>query len=433
MHDGSVLRQGLASAAAQCRRIAAAVALIVGAREAAADPQRPLVTLRGWELSVTGYAQVDGVAYSQESENEIDPATGATLNEYRVYVPRARVRFDARRDAWGVTLEFDGNTLAGTPEARLLGAAVSWTGPARAGIPLVAVTAGLIKIPFGADVPAPERDKPFLEQPAISRALFPLNYDAGVMAAGGYGMARWSVAVMNGSPVADGQWHGTDPTSSFDVIGRLGAVVDAPDHWRVEAGVSGLTGQGLHAGTQPTKDQLQWVDENMDGIVQTTELQVIPGQPGEPSQTFHRNAVGADVQVHWCLCGLGNGTAFAEGALATNLDRGLVYADPIARARDLRELGYAIGVVQDLGAHGQAGVRWDWYDADRDANEVEGATTVGTHEVFSQLSIMGAVRWRDVRLMAQFDVARNPFGRADSGAPASLAADKLTLRAQVGF
>ncbi len=37
-----------------------------------------------------------------------------------------------------------------------------------------------------------------------------------------------------------------------------------------------------------------------------------------------------DVAVHWCICVIGTGAAYAEGAIATNLDRGLVYADPIA-------------------------------------------------------------------------------------------------------
>ena len=94
------------------------------------------------------------------------------------------------------------------------------------------------------------------------------------------------------------------------------------------AGVSALTGSGLHPGDPPTKEGLQWVDENQDGIVNpNTELQVIRGTPGTPSETFERRAIGGDVQLHWCFCRIGNGTAFAEVALATNLDRGIVYAD----------------------------------------------------------------------------------------------------------
>src|SRR5262249_9664548 len=155
--------------------------------------------------------------------------------------------------------------------------------------------------------------------------------------------ARWSVAAMNGAPVGDAQWKGRDPISSYDFILRVGADVPLPYRGRVVAGVSALAGAGLHPGTPPTKDQIQWVDENQEGIVQTTELQVTPGMAGEPSQPFGHDGLGADLAVHWCLCALGRGYAFAEGVIARNLDRGAVYADPVKRSRDLRELGVVVG------------------------------------------------------------------------------------------
>jgi hypothetical protein len=417
-----------------------------GARVAIADPGepasdvnaptlRPALTRHGWQLDLTGYLQVDAVAWSQDSVDELDPATADPLNEERFLIRRGRLRAEARRDGFVGAIEFDGNTVDGGTTARLLGAQAGWTfaRPELRGAPVVAVTAGLFKIPFGVEVPASERDKAFLEAPAFARALFPGNYDAGVMAQGSYGSARWSIAMLNGSPVGDAQWRGKDPTSSYDLVGRIGAVVHGPRKLRVEAGVSVLTGTGLHPGTPATKDDLQWVDENGDGIVQVTELQVIPGASATPSQPFSRDALGADVQVHWCLCKLGKGTAYAEAALATNLDRGLVYADPIAQTRDLRQLGFAIGVVQDLGTHLLAGVRYDRYDADRDAFEREGVDLVGVHQLFSTVSVMAAGRWHDARLVVQYDHERNPFGRGDDGAPTTRAADRVTLRAQVGF
>jgi len=238
---------------------------------------------------------------------------------------------------------------------------------------------------------------------------------------------------MNGAPVGDKQWKGTDPVSSFELVGRLGAHVDGPHRSHFDAGVSALAGSGLHRGTPATKDQLQWVDENQDGIVQTTELQVVPGAAATPSQTFDRNALGFDVAAHWCLCKLGTGVAFAEAVLATNLDRGLVYADPIATTRDLRHLGFAIGAVQNLGDHAAVGVRYDRYDADRDALEREGVAIVGIDKVFSTLSVMASGRWNDARLLVQYDHERNPFGRGDNGMPTTRDADRVTARAQVGF
>jgi hypothetical protein len=282
-------------------------------------------------------------------------------------------------------------------------------------------------------VPASERDKAFLEPPSVSRALFPGNYDAGMMVQGRYGLARWSLALMNGAPVGDAQWRGKDPTSSYDVVGRLGADISGPRRLRIEAGVSALSGTGLSPGTPPTKDGIQWVDDNQNGRVDPTEIQIVPGSPGEPSRPFSRSALGADLQIHWCLCALGTGAAFFEGAIATNLDRGLVYADPVAASRDLRQLGFAIGAVQDLGAYAQIGVRYDRYDADRDAMDREGVELVNVHKIFSTLAVMASARWSDARFIAEYDHERNPFGRGDGGAPITRADDRVTLRAQVGF
>ncbi len=390
-----------------------------------------MVTHRGWQVDLTGYVQADSIAWSDDSSDELAPGTGEPLNQERFLIRRGRLRAETRRDALSGSIEFDGNTVNGAV-ARILSAQVGYTVGDR-GKPLVALSAGLFKIPFGAEVPANERGKPFLEPPAFARALFPGNYDGGAMVRGSYGIAQWSVALMNGAPMGDAQWKGKDVSSSYDIVGRLGTVIDAPYQWRIEAGVSAITGRGLHAGTPATKDELQWVDENQDGIVQTTELQIVPGMTATPSQGFERNAVGADIAVHWCLCKLGTGAAFAELVAATNLDRGLVYADPIVTDRDLRQLGFAIGAVQSIGQHAQLGVRYDRYDADRDANEREGVVLVGVDKVFSTLSVMATARWSDARVVVQYDHERNPFGRADDGMPTTRSADKVTVRAQVGF
>lgn len=438
MYDGAEDLQRLEPAAAPARRYAAAVAtLIASVGVAAADPsvdadaRRPAVTRHGWQVDLSGYVQADSIAWSEDSQNELDPTTGEPLNEQRFLIRRGRLRAQTRRDALSGSIELDGNTVTGAT-ARIVSAQVGYTVGDRAA-PLLVASAGLFKIPFGAEVPASERDKPFLEPPAFARALFPGNYDGGAMVQGSYGAARWSVALMNGVPVGDAQWKGKDASSSYDIVGRLGAVIDGPYRSRFEAGVSAITGQGIHAGTPPTKDELQWVDENQDGIVQTTELHIVAGMTATPSEMFDRNALGADIAVHWCLCWIGTGTAFAELVAATNLDRGLVYADPIVTDRDLRQLGFAVGVVQNVGAHAQVGVRYDRYDADRDANERQGVVLVGVDKVFSTLSVMATARWNDARLLVQYDHENNPFGRGDDGMPTTRSADRVTVRAQVGF
>jgi hypothetical protein len=414
------------------------------ASEPTPDPRRtsrlrPVLSDRGWQVDLTGFMQADLIAYNQQSVDDISPINAAqTLNLERFDIPRARVRTVAHNDRSGVfgAFEIDGNTRDGAPTARLLGAQVGWT--SQPGLPdpdklMVAVSAGLMLIPFGVDVPQDLRDNPFLEQAAFSRALFPGNFDAGVKLEGRYSYARWSLAMMNGAPVADAQWKGQDPTSSFDFLGRIGAEVPLPAHLRVEAGVSGLTGQSLHAGIPPTKDGFQWVDENKNGIIDPGEIEEVAGNPGEPSQTFSHNALGADFALSWRAPTVGNGKAFFEGVLSTNLDRGLVYSDPVALARDARQLGYQVGVVQDVGRYAMVGVRYDRYDADRDALDREGANLVGVHKIFTTLALMATARWGDAKLIFEYDRNRNPFGRADDGAPITAKADQLAIRGQVGF
>lgn len=389
-----------------------------------------MVTRSGWQLDFTGYVQVDATPWDEESIDQLDPSTGEPLSTEKFLIRRGRLRAEARKDGLFGTFELDGNTID-RPTARILAAQVGYAYPAKD--PKLILAAGLFRVPFGMEVPMAERDKPFLEPPAFARALFPGNYDGGITASGRLGLVRWAVALVNGAMALDGQWQGADPSSSYDVLGRLGAVIEGPRKFRVELGVSGLTGKGLHAGTPPTKDELQWIDENQDGIVQETELQVLPGAPGLPSESYKRDAIGADVQLHWCLCKLGTGMAFFEAALASNLDRGLIYSDPIASARDLRQLGFAVGLVQNVTRYAMVGARYDRYDADRDALERAGIDLVGVDKVFSTLSVMVSAQWHGARLVGQFDRQRNPFGRADDGTPTTRDADRLMFRAQVGF
>src|SRR5262249_61936733 len=102
-------------------------------------------------------------------------------------------------------------------------------------------------------------------------------------------------------------------------------------------------------------------------------------------------------------------------------------------SRGVRERGCVGGAVQGPGDHATAGIRYDRYDADRDAAEREGLDFVQTHQVFSTLAVMAAARWSNARLILEYDHNRNPFGRDDAGMPATVSADRVTLRAQVGF
>lgn len=369
--------------------------------------------------------------YAQASQDQLSPS-GDILNEETLSIRRGLVRVTGKKDDFRALVEFNGSLYNSTPTAVINEASVAWLPSGE----LLIVQAGLIDIPFGVETPTNARYRTFAEQPTFLRAFFPGDRDGGVVAKGGYGLLRWSAAAMNGAPQRDAQWKGRDPTSSYDFMARIGGDLAVPSMWgrpRFMAGVSALSGTGLHPGIPPTKDQLTWVDENMDGIVQPTEIQVIPGSPGEPSQTFRHTALGVDARVRWCLQWAGAGEAFFEGAIATNLDRAVYFADPIANARDVRELGFMIGAVQHLTPDAFVGVRYDRYDADRDASEQLGTQLVGIHRVFSTWAFLGAVQRGTARLLFEYDHTQNPLGRSDNGMPATVQDDRALLRAQVQF
>jgi len=394
------------------------------------QPIKPAIDRTGWQIDLDTFFQIDSIPWSQISQDEISPS-GAPLNTTTMTVRRGFFRVMGHDGDYHTLLELNANTVGGTPSAQLLEAIGGWS-PSQ----LVDVQAGLMLIPFGVAVPLNARYRIFLEQPTFLQAFFPGDNDAGAQVHGAYGLLRYSIAAMNGAPVKDAQWTGKDPSSSYDFVARIGgdiAMPSLPGHPHVTFGISALEGGDLHPGTPPTKDQLTWVDENGDGIVQPTEIQVIPGSPGEPSQPFKHRALGADARVEWCLRGAGQGEAFFEGAIATNLDRGVYYADPIATDRDLRELGWMLGVVQHVGPHAFAGVRYDTYDADRDATSQLGVNLVGTHRIYSTWAFLAAAQHGTARLTLEYDRVRDPLGLSDTGVPTTRADDRVTIRVQAEF
>src|SRR5262249_9327436 len=138
-------------------------------------------------VKVSGYLQADWTPWRQSSEDQLNPGSGAPLNDERFSIRRARLRASMERDYVAGLLEFDGNTVAGTT-ARLMGAESSLKcrgGPAVHGAPpLLMLSFGLFKIPFGYEVIESDRDRLFLERSTAERALFPGEYDLGVRLSG---------------------------------------------------------------------------------------------------------------------------------------------------------------------------------------------------------------------------------------------------------
>jgi hypothetical protein len=123
---------------------------------------------------------------------------------------------------------------------------------------------------------------------------------------------------------------------------------------------------------------------------------------------------------------------------AKNLDRALLVADPFGPlGRDLRERGYYLALVQDLGKYLQAGVRYDYYDPDQDSTDRVSAVVLLSSQAVSTFGMGVAARMRigglTNRLLLQYDVNRNHSGRDQAGLPTNLASNAFTLRAEAVF
>jgi hypothetical protein len=395
----------------------------------------PLFRVGRLAVSLFGFVQADAVAYSQASTDEVNPATGAPLNETRFLIRRARLRTDVDYGPVAGTLELDGNTTNG-PVVRLIDADVSGCWPRCAmDPPIVMGTLGLMRIPFGFEVQQKDYVRLFLERANVMRALFPGEFDLGARLQGGWRWLRWQLAAMNGHPSGDKQFALVSPTQSKDLLGRVGADTSAHPRLRLSGGISALWGTGFHTGTPDTKDHIVWRDTNGDGQVDaSTELIGVSGQPAQPSQTFRRYALGGDVRVLVDVPRLGELTLYAELVWATNLDRALVVADPVAVGRDLRELGWYVAATQQLGRWAAVGVRYDRYDPDADAREQSGAAVVPRDRSFATLALVAAFEWRPLmRFSVEYDRNWNALGRSASGAPTTLGAHVVTFRGQVTF
>ena len=131
---------------------------------------------------------------------------------------------------------------------------------------------------------------------------------------------------------------------------------------------------------------------------------------------------------------LGELLLYGELVWASNLDRALYPADPVAAGRDLRELGWYVGFTQELTKWAMLGVRYDRYDPDADATERIAASIVPRDSSFSTVAVaLAAIYAPYVRLVVEYDHHTNALGRKPSGAPTTLGSDVLTFRAQAQF
>jgi hypothetical protein len=383
-------------------------------------------------LLLSGYVQGQ-YQQSQLSENQLD-ANGNPLNQDRVLVRRARLRFDRGWDFAFATVEVDGNNVDGIAFGlRRAEASLLWRASDAAAPPLVAFTVGLTDIPFGYELFEPNRTRLFLERSTASRALFPGDPDFGARVIGAVGFFRYAVGIYDGTPVPDSEptAAGFDPTSEKDVMARFGAETQPTRDLGVSGGVSFVRGTGFHAGTTATKNTLQWQDVNQNGTVDPGEIQGLVGQAAVPSETFSRWALGFDVQAR-LQTPIGRGLLYGEVYVGSNYDRGLLLADPTQTGIDVREVGWYAAYVQEVTPYGLVGLRVDAYDPNADTTIQRGANLLPRDATITTWSPMvGLVLPGRARLVFEYDHILDLLGLDARGVPTDLRNDQWALRLQV--
>ena len=286
-------------------------------------------------------------------------------------------------------------------------------------------------MPFGFEVQEAATQRPFLERARFGQAFFGSARDLGAAAYVGYQALQLQLAVTNGEPLGTGNFALRDATAAKDLLGRVGVVWPVVPWLRVAVGLSALAGRGLSPGTAATKDSLQWVDDNENGLVEVVELAASPGVSATSSATFGRRALGADGRLEVRVPGLGPFILRGEVVRGVNLDRTVMPSDPVAMGRDLRQLGYVLGASQDLWGHVQLAVRYDVYNPDADASRRSVEQVVPHDLSYRTWSFAASGRLLGQRWLLQYDHQHNALGRSLSGSPTRLRDDRCTLRVEL--
>ena len=386
------------------------------------------------EIVFSGYAQAQYEGHQDSEDGQLQG--GGLLNKDRFVVRRGRLR--AVRDwQWGqVALELDGNTNRG-PTFRLQKAEVSLLyaraeDPDRP--PLVQLTAGQFDVPFGFELTYSSKARFFMERSTGSRALFPSEPDLGVRLSGGIGFVRYALAVTNGEPLDERSGFGLqDPNRSKDFTARVGAETKLTPRVVLAGGVSFNRGRGYHATTDATKNTLSWRDANENGAVDSGEIMGQPGTQATPAKSFGRWAMGVDLEL-LLRTRLGWSMLYAEAFAASNLDRGLLIADPTVSGSDVREYGYFIALTQEITRYAVVGFRFDYYDPNSDFLDKRGGKQLPTSQrVRTYAPFVAVVLPGHARLGFQWEIVDDYLARDVRGVPTDLANNQWTLRLQGMF
>jgi phosphate-selective porin O/P len=259
---------------------------------------------------------------------------------------------------------------------------------------------GIFKIPFGFEVLQNDADRPFIERSWGERNMTPGEFGAGVRAYTTFfdDKLTFQAAVVNGQLEGEKTFSVLpDLGQGKDLVGRLNY-----DFGPVDAGVSGYYGAG------------ELVDQAMLEFKQ-----------------YPRGAGNLEVHVHHVFVPqLGETKFFAEGTVATNMDRGINYgpgiglpAMPAVVTTDivaLHEANVWGRVEQDLTHWFTLGLRFDYYSP----NDTVCATLSSCSSIKSGRTTYAAVgavhftRW--LQYMLEYDHSIDNVHAAGAPGPTKL-------------
>ena len=127
-----------------------------------------------------------------------------------------------------------------------------------------------------------------------------------------------------------------------------------------------------------------------------------------PSRNFIRFAYGADLRLGFTTPKLGTTCSTASCTSRRTWIAGSFPPIPTwPLSRDLRELGGYVALTQELGPHFAAGLRYDFYDPDRDSAD-PARPLVPTRFTVQTISAVAAAVLGTVRLSAEYDRNTQP-------------------------
>jgi hypothetical protein len=379
-------------------------------------------------FGIWGFVQAQYSA-NQISEDQLD-ADGHSLNHDGFDVPRARLRLDHGWKYAFATIELEAGTIGAPVRLRRAEASLLYRGAVPDDkTPLIVLTGGITDIPFAAELAESQRDRLFVERSLPSQAIFPSNADLGAKLWGAYEFLDYSVALINGEPLGENGWP-RDPNAAKDVTGRVGAQARLGQAGLLKGGVSFYVGKGFSPGTPATKDTLQWVDLNSNGVVDSGEIQGLTGSSAIESQNYNRFAAALDLGTTWVLP-WGPLQAGGELFVASNLDRGLLPNDPITSGASSRQLGASAFLQQGITRWVLLGVRGSFYDPNSNIVEQRSGDFHLKNQQFWEVSPSIALLIDRARLTGQYDFVFDHLGRDSAGVPSDVANNRWTIRLQV--